>query len=323
MKLEIGSEFQKQNIENGKGIALPQNGSYVFSGRTAFDAVLSYEPKIESVLLPAYCCESMLVPFKEKGICIKFYDVNFNEKVNISITDSSDALVWCDYFGFHNDMPEYDGLVIEDITHSLLSEKQFHERSDYLVASLRKWEPIICGGYSSVNTDYPEPPEEFLKKKLYAMELKKDYLETFDHNLKERYLGLYKESNQWLANNYTGLSIDDYSLNYIKHVDVEKQRSIRRSNASVLYDGLAKCVQFMFPEDSMDCPLFVPIILHEKRDYVRQYLIDNDIYCPVHWPHPDANCESNLYDIELSLICDQRYNETDMERIVSVVKEAL
>lgn len=323
MKLEIGSEFQKQNIENGKGIALPQNGSYVFSGRTAFDAVLSYEPKIKSVLLPSYCCESMLVPFMEKGICIKFYDVSFNEKVNISITDSADALVWCDFFGFHNDMPEYDGLVIEDITHSLLSEKQFHERSDYLVASLRKWEPILCGGYSSVNTDYSKPPEEFIKKKKYAMELKKNYLETLEQYLKETYLELFRESNQWLANHYAGLSIDDYSLNYIKHVDVEKQRSIRRINASVLYDGLAKYVQFMFPEDAMDCPLFVPIILHEKRDYVRQYLIDNDIYCPVHWPHPDANCESNLYDIELSLICDQRYNETDMERIVSVVKEAL
>ena len=323
MILEIGSDFQKHNKENGKGLALPQNGSYVFSGRTAFDAVLNYEPKIESVLLPSYCCDSMLVPFKEKGICIKFYDVNFDEKVNISITDSADALVWCDYFGFHNDMPEYDGLVIEDITHSYLSVKQFHERSDFLVASLRKWEPILCGGYTSVNTDYPKPPEEFLKKKMYAMELKNHYLETLNHDLKDRYLELFKESNQWLANHYSEISTDDYSLDYIKHVDIEKQRSIRRKNAFVLYEGLGDIVQFMFPEDSMDCPLFVPIILNGNRDYVRQHLIDNDIYCPVHWPHPEANCESNLYDIELSLICDQRYSELDMERIVSVVKEAL
>ena len=323
MTFEIGSEFASMDSDFDSGLLFPKDGSFVFSGRTAFEAVLIHEPNIKTALLPSYCCESMLVPFKEKGICIKYYDVSINDKLNIAITDSADALVWCDYFGFHNDMPEFDGIVIEDITHSLLSVKQVHERSDYLVASIRKWEPILCGGYASVNTDFPKPPEEFLKKKHYAMELKKDYLETLNRDLKETYLGLFQESNEWLANHYSGLSIDDYSLNYIKHIDVEKQRYIRRRNASVLYDGLGESVQFMFPEDAMDCPLFVPIILHDNRDFVRQHLIDNDIYCPVHWPHPNANCKSNLYDIELSLICDQRYNETDMERIVSVVKEAL
>lgn len=32
---------------------------------------------------------------------------------------------------------------------------------------------------------------------------------------------------------------------------------------------------------------------------------------------------SNLYDMELSLICDQRYDESDMEKIVSVLLKTL
>ena len=68
----------------------------------------------------------------------------------------------------------------------------------------------------------------------------------------------------------------------------------------------------------MDCPIFVPI-LTTNREAIRKKLIENEIYCPIHWPKPNDKCESNLYELELSLICDQRYNEADMQRIVDVI----
>ena len=78
----------------------------------------------------------------------------------------------------------------------------------------------------------------------------------------------------------------------------------------------------MFDIENMDCPLFVPVIIKNgKRDVIRKKLVDNEIYCPVHWPHPDANCESNLYEMELSLVCDQRYGREDMQRIVDVLNK--
>ena len=89
----------------------------------------------------------------------------------------------------------------------------------------------------------------------------------------------------------------------------------------MLYDGLKDAVEFVFLKEDMDCPLFVPIIT-KKRNEIRQFLTDNKIYCPVHWPKP-AGCESNLYDTELSLICDQRYSEEDMKRLVEVLLEAV
>ena len=104
-------------------------------------------------------------------------------------------------------------------------------------------------------------------------------------------------------------------------IDVEHQRRIRRENARVLYEGLSGKVQFMFPIEDMDCPLFVPVLL-PNRDEVKAHLTKNEIYCPVHWPKPKG-CDSNIYDLELSLICDQRYGIEDMERIVSVILELL
>ena len=102
---------------------------------------------------------------------------------------------------------------------------------------------------------------------------------------------------------------------------MRRQRRIRQENARVLYEGLGNRVKFMFPVENMDCPLFVPILL-PNRNEVRAHLTKNEIYCPVHWPKPEG-CDSNIYDLELSLICDQRYGIEDMERIVSVIKEVV
>lgn len=321
MAREIGSEYHKVPFENGQGLTFPRPGSRVFSGRTALEAVLKNNPQAHTALLPSYCCASMIAPFKDAGINIIFYDVNWDNGLKMDIEGTADILFWCNYFGYRHDMPEFDGTIIEDITHSLLSMKQCHEQSDYLVASIRKWEPINCGGYCSVKVDNEEPPDDFIVQKSAAMELKTKYLEDLDEKKKPQFLSSFGESNHWLADHYSGLSIDPWSREFLSHVDMEKQREQRRNNAKVLYEGLSRNVQFMFSIDEMDCPLFVPILL-SNRDEVRSYLTKNEIYCPIHWPKPEG-CMSNLYDVELSLVCDQRYGSGDMERIVSVLQEVL
>ncbi|MCH3919891.1 MAG: hypothetical protein LKE39_05360 [Sphaerochaeta sp.] len=318
---EIGSEFHRMPIENGHGFVLPQSGSLVFSGRTAIEAVLKYLSDAHTVLLPSYCCDSMIMPFRDIGIDVRFYRVWWNDGLKVAIDDNADILLWCNYFGYQNKMPDFDGIIIEDITHSLLSAIPSHPRADYLVASLRKWEPVNCGGYCSVQVDGTEPPEEFVNLKTAAMELKTEYLEELKAEKKGHFLQMFRESNHWLAENYSGLSIDSFSRAYLERVNVEEQRRVRRENAKVLYEGLTGKVQFMFPIEDMDCPLFVPILL-PNRDEVRKHLTQNEIYCPVHWPKPEG-CESNIYDSELSLICDQRYGIEDMKRIISVIQEVV
>jgi hypothetical protein len=321
MAREIGSEFHKMPFEEGHGLALPRPGSLVFSGRTAIEAVLRQTTNAHTALLPSYCCDSMIVPFRDAGIEVKFYQVDWDNGLKVEIKGSADIFLWCNYFGFKNEMPEFDGVIIEDITHSMLSITSSHPHSDYLVASLRKWEPVNCGGYCSVQIDGEVPSEEFVRLKSAAMDLKKDYLEDMDPEKKPRFLSMFGESNHWLAEHYSGLSIDPFSRDYLGSADVEQQRRIRRENTKALYEGLSGKVQFMFPAENMDCPLFVPLLL-PNRNEVRAHLTKNEIYCPVHWPKPEG-CESNIYDLELSLICDQRYGIEDMKRIVSVIKEVI
>lgn len=321
MTNEIGSEFHAVPFEYGHGLTFPRPGSLTFSGRTAIEAVLSKLSGVHSALLPSYCCDSMIMPFQNAGLDVSFFNVKWDEELKIELRDTADILLWCNYFGFRNEMPDFEGIIIEDITHSLLSEKQCHSRSDYLVASIRKWEPVYCGGYCSVEVNATVPSIKFESLKSAAMHLKTEYLFDLDKEKKSKFVSLFSESNRWLTEHYSGLSIDPWSREFLSHVDMEKQREKRRENARVIYEGLKGKTQFMFPIQDMDCPLFVPILIN-NREKIRKHLIKNEIYCPVHWPNP-RDYKSNIYDMELSLICDQRYGPEDMERIVSVLSEVI
>ena len=73
-----------------------------------------------------------------------------------------------------------------------------------------------------------------------------------------------------------------------------------------------------------EIPLYYPVyIKDDKRKDFQNYLMSNDIYCPIHWPKSELvknfNCE--IYDNILSLVCDQRYGLDDMKRMVDVINE--
>ena len=71
-------------------------------------------------------------------------------------------------------------------------------------------------------------------------------------------------------------------------------------------------------------PLFFPLFLNssEERDKLRDYMIKNMVYTPIHWKKPSSVGTKNiLYDIELSIPCDQRYCEEDMEMIIRLLNK--
>lgn len=337
---EIGSEFEWKDIPSDNCNSFCFRGvndyAFTFSGRTSLEIILKNIPEAKKALLPSYCCKSMIEPFQNAGMDICFYRVNCNEQlaIDLRIPDDVDTLLWCNYFGYSVKMPnlysfkQRGGIVIEDITHSFFSKEPYHLQSDFLVASIRKWLPMLCGGYCAQIKGKLEvkptkyPPENFLKEKKSAMILKKKYLTNGDEKKKSVFMPMFSHSNAWLGDNYSNLKMDLESEQIITHVDMEYIRKCRIKNASVLHEGLksSDLIKPLFLEQNMDCPLFVPVVIENgKRDFIQRKLIENGIFCPIHWPKPNTECKSDLYEVELSLICDQRYNEQDMQRIISVL----
>lgn len=107
-------------------------------------------------------------------------------------------------------------------------------------------------------------------------------------------------------------------------LDTKKIVTSRRKNAGVLRKAFADWL--IFPQIwEYDCPMFVPILVpNGKRDEMRRFLIEHEIYCPIHWPlskyHGRVDKQTMaLYKNELSLVCDQRYTEDDMYRLVETI----
>lgn len=333
---EIGSHFELDQSIIG-------DFAYTFSGRTAIELALkdiSSRQKIRSVYMPSYCCSSMIQPFIDRKIHIKYYNVSFeaDKGITYEIDDSTDCDIFfaMTYFGLEKfsinhtieSFSDRGIIIIEDRTHSLLSDYIRSEKVDYSIASIRKWLPIATGAYiikhkgnllekPSISTD------DIVKEKFQAMKEKHLYIKG-ENISKESFLEKFANFEKKFSQIDSRYKIDSISLRTIKTIDIEKIKSQRRRNGQVLYKGLEdlELVKPLIPKVDFDkaCPLFIPIMAaNGKRDDLRQHLISNNVYCPVHWPNEDKR--EGIEKEELSLICDQRYNEKDMEYILDLIRE--
>ena len=279
----------------------------------------------------------MAQPFLESDIKVEYYDVAFEDslKYNIDTEKDCDIFFAMNYFGYTaTNMENYikkfkdRGItVIEDITHSILSEKKYSVYSDYLVGSLRKWFPIASGGIAiSMEKDFKiqeciETNQNLITSKRTAMSQKKDYIENIDTSIKQNFLNEFSKSNEILSEDYKNYRIDENSYKILMGLDIEKIQNSRRENAKIIYEKLKDIKEIRFLVNNLlneDCPLFVPIILQENlRNNLRKILIENQVYCPIHWPL-DQNL-NNIFNKELSLICDQRYTKKEIEEYLKII----
>ncbi|NQG97471.1 hypothetical protein HO675_05130 [Streptococcus suis] len=339
MLKEIGSEFW--NMGFGKKDRL-----YFLSGRTALYHVIQdirKERRVVSVQLPSYCCQSMIEPFIRNGISVRFYSVYYDQVNGLSISINepieNEIFYFMTYFGFqrlhgldYQKIKNDFSVVIEDRTHSWLSSKDSHF-SDYSYVSVRKW----CGldGIAIATKksgDFFEFPTKtnsvYSNLRLEAFRKKKDFIEL-GKGEKRDFLQLFQQAEEILNNNYINYLPSNESIVSLLALDKENISKIRRKNASILIDGVRdiSSIELLFPTlQNCEVPLFVPILVNGVRDQLRQFLIENKIFCPIHWPKStyhhefDKNSEC-LYANELSLVCDQRYGTDDMERLVEVLKK--
>lgn len=348
--MEIGSEFWLETSNNNKIYEnfweLGKDRKFLLSGRTAIAYILdeiAISRKISKVYFPNYCCYSMIEPFIKRDIDIIFYSIEVENKIKYKIDENEqcDIFFAMNYFGYVDSNMDYyikkfkekGCIIIEDSTHSLLSNRIFSQDSDYIIASLRKWFPVMSGGIAINNSQtfkneiYNEQTnEKMIELRRNAMLMKRRYIngENID---KTKFLELYKTSNKQLSENYENIVIDNMSNEILMCLDIQKIKDKRKNNAKIIYEQLnRKQIKFLFESlEDGDCPLFIPIILKDEktRDKLRDYLIQQKIYCPVHWPIPEIlqNKESNIYDKELSLICDHRYDEEDIRNYIQIINK--
>jgi len=352
---EIGSHFEYNTTIKGNEYNklnwLPKDQAdytFTFSGRSAIELALiniMRDREVKSVYMPSYCCSSMLQSFKKYDIKIEFYKVTISETglaFDIDVNKKIDVFFAISYFGLEQSMDnvilkmsDNNVVVIEDVTHRLLSKRTHFIKSDYLIASLRKWFPIPTGGLLMKKDGFifnkpTRNSDTFVVEQLEAMKLKTNYIEG-KHIDKQIFLEKFKTINKYINELDATYQIDSSSKEILNLIDVDNLKYIRKSNAMHLYNKLEEMqiIKPLFPEPDFETmtPLFIPIIAKNKmiRSNLVNYLIEHQIYCPIHWPVSDEIILNNkikyIYDLEISLVCDQRYDENEMNKIIKVIGE--
>lgn len=322
---EIGGDFFDIPMLE-KDNHLFDDASFFISGRSALDFVIKdikNKYSVKTAALPSWCCDSMIKPFVDNGLEVSFYPVTYsNNKLCINLNRKCDVILKMNYFGYDvTPIGEYKGIVIDDITHNPFSKSNY----EYTIGSLRKWAGFYTGGFASCKNGfsidfYKKENDEYVSLRKEAMKQKKAYLSGETNN--KMHLETYAKAEEMLDDSieYCASVLD---IEVAKQMDIDYIISKRRENAETLLLSLNEFSMFKEIKKE-DKPMFVPILVRNRKE-LKKFLIDNGVYCPVHWPvsslHKLNDDERFVYDHELSLVCDQRYNTVDMKYIIQKIKE--
>ena len=350
---EYSAILQKSLLEETQGKSANEMLWGAIALRSGRDAIriIARECRGGDVLLPALCCDSMIVPFELYECHIHFYRLNKQLKAELSeISNMLDTFVQnsrptvllrCNYFGLDiisdNDLfllkSKYSNLVItDDITHTFLSKKERCSVADFSVASLRKWSNVSDGGllWTSNELKNNELFEDltFAQQRLRAQCMRTEFFATGNEEIKKSYRSIFSSLSDVLDTGEQPIRMSEYAYRMAKNTDWEDIRLKRKENADALRSVLKEIKGVCLIEDNLaESNLYVPFLLHNRNE-IQTALSRKGIFNTVIWPLRESQkdiCSTSKYIEEnmLAAPCDQRYSKEDMKYIGAEIAKAI
>lgn len=329
---------------------------FTASGREAIElALISLEREKPDLpkrcLMPAYMCDSVFLPFLNRGWELVFYTVDrgllsYGEELfRLALETDPGLILIHPYYGTDTckemRVPlkalRRSGIyVMEDVTQSYYLEGAGKD-VDFVVGSLRKWYAIPDGGF--VVSDLPlaedvlEDGEEPANERLSVLTEKWAYLYDNTHSeetKRQEKKAAYREKNYALEealDHYRGVRrMSRITRAMFSEIDEAATAKKREENYQYLYEkieGLRR-LRPILQRQGGEAPLYFPIYAREREE-LQSFLRDHDIYAPVLWPLGEENRNAFMGDEDyihrhmLALPIDQRYGIDEMERIGEVL----
>lgn len=349
MVTEFGSSFEL--IDSiGDGTCLVDSNSTVYL-RTAREAIfyICQSNKLKTVLMPALCCASMVQPFIQSEIEVRYYKIKSDLTIDYldlekKLKDDSFIFVM-HYYGiksFNSDvlqdilLSHNNVQIIQDCTQHVFTNHLYNDIADYWIGSIRKWVPIADGAFlaskkhkleNNLQIDYCD--DGFVETTIEAMRLKKQYLSDGDKNKKQLYREKFGSCMSHLKENIVLHSMSDISRELFHNtVDCNEIRNRRTDNYNALYEQLKydvpEILQYSLEHVG---PLCFNIVV-SNRNEVQQKLALKGIYCQVLWPlikEAKETCKFSDWYTEhmLAVPCDQRYGIKDMLKISNELRKVI
>ncbi len=351
---EYGSEHPAVLLPDGYFETFNQYGkcTWLRSGREALHLVaLNLNPikNLPIVLMPAYCCHSMVDPFEKAGWKVEYYRLNEDLTVDLDYLTNAlangfpKAVLSMNFYGSASTKEAVDCIkksnpeckVIEDFSHCTFSLAGiYNSRVDYYVTSIRK-SVGVCDGSVIISKEpldesfVEEGETEFVSSRRDCQKIKAEYTYSQDKEQKGLFFPeLRRQEGELDA--FAGVHrISMTGKEMLGVLDGEMISYARRCNMKhilELLDGKVENVPGI--ERCLDgAPFSLPILL-KNRDEVQQKLAKRGVYAPVLWPICDqaretCSVSARMADEMLSIPVDQRYNYDDIEEIAKIILETI
>ena len=317
-----------KSIGGYQGLELPffyaqldQTTAKTNSARSAIKVILkSIDAK--KVWLPAYTCDAVIDAVKDLDIAFAYYKLSSTFDVDTLVDLGKDEYILIvDYFGTSGDSVKrslkrfgYANTIV-DCSQAYFSE---HLGALATVWSPRKFFGLPDGGLFYSNDPRISQPQD----RDSTSETRMSHLISRLTNSPERGYQNFLEAEQAIAAlPVQGMS--ELTERLLLSVDSEGVKIARARNARYLHDHLGKYNQLDLNFDDSKAPLCYPF-LPNVNVVSRSGLIKKRVFVPSYWPEvlnrvDEASFEWNLVSNGLFLPCDQRYNEDDLDRLITLL----
>jgi hypothetical protein len=285
------------------------------------------------VWLPSYLCTDILAATDHPATHVRFYPVDGALRIPwlewTGEVQRGDLALLIDYFGFPCDMACAAALqkrgawIIEDACQALLSAYR-RDLADVVLFSPRKFLGVPDGGILDDRSGLMRAPIELSDPPAawwltsFAATLNRRVYDTCGGD--RGWFDLFQRAEATIPRGAHAMSqLTRLLLENFDYEAVARRRVANYQRLLGRLEGLA-----LFPELPADVvPLGFPIRV-KNRDAVRTWLFTQMIFPPIHWRlegHvPEKFTHSHQLAAEImTLPCDQRYGEPDMDRMAEMV----
>jgi hypothetical protein len=302
------------------------------NARSAF-FLLGQTFRPRKVWLPSYLCEAVVRGFQAATVPMEFFPVNDHllcENTGwLEHVQRGDLVLRINYFGFLNRDPAFEeairrgAWIVDDAAQALLT-KGIGDSARFVVYSPRKFVGVPDGGFLvRMISDHKEWPTLQPVPSTW-------WLETCSASQRRRDFDLGGGGLDWFSKFQNAeqtapsgsFAMSEFSGHLLDHAfNFSTIAQNRRANYLQLLKYLHDFALFQkLPEGVV--PLGFPVRLH-NRDAVRQELMREQVFPPIHWDLnglvPDSFVASHSLAREtMTLPCDQRYDGDNMRRISEV-----
>lgn len=289
------------------------------SGRSSLEYILR-KRNFTKIYIPIFTCSAIEEIIQKLNIHYVKYSINelMEPLLSEGSLGSSEVLLYTNYFGLQAKninllANKYPNLIIDNsqafFDKPILSIDSFY--------SPRKFFGVPDGGYASmgnVSKNSLELKESLSHQRFAHLVLRHDL------SAQEAY-SFYKENEINIGNEPMSL-MSKITANILKSINYDDVKIRRQSNFLKLHEALVGHNQMIIQEYKAAVPLSYPFLCNDNS--LSKRLIENSIFTASYWPNVtlEAPKESVEYQFSTRLVhlpIDQRYSESDMDRIINVV----